>query len=125
MFDHVIQRNERLSKAIGGDTEITLNGCCKRDVNDTSIDKSDESTSESKKDSKPETAKDKPDVDKENKNTVRFLIPDSYQTLSKSKCRISQRKLDLLKQLWQIKDIQFKFDLKVFRTYDLEINEKE
>jgi E3 ubiquitin-protein ligase BRE1 len=50
VFDHVIQRNERLSKAFRGDAKLTEtpNG----DVTDTSIDKSDVESAESKTDSK-------------------------------------------------------------------------
>jgi len=76
VFDHVIQRNERLSKAFRGDAKLTEtpNG----DVTDTSIDKSDvESGSESKTDSKSVTDKvldestsaSKKDKDKEKADT--------------------------------------------------------
>merc|ERR1712083_690853 len=55
VFDHVIQRNERLSKAFRGDAKLseTPNG----DVTDTSIDKSDIESAETKTDSKSVTDK--------------------------------------------------------------------
>ena len=64
MFDHVIQRNERLSKAIGGDT------CCENGDVTSITDKSPKSDShestEKKTDSKPDdlTKKSKAEVDK-------------------------------------------------------------
>merc|ERR1712110_558071 len=64
VFDHVIQRNERLSKAIGGDT------CCENGDVTSITDKSPKSDSpestEKKTDSKPDdlTKKSKPEVDK-------------------------------------------------------------